>query len=201
MTKPFTYFLCIFVGLLLRGQQIEVVSGTTDNITGIQRYNLVFEYATDLEISKKESEQVFLQEEYKKREQQAPGSGEEFKKLWFKNRKNLYEPTFIQEFNGFRVADRQVTVAKNITSTAYTIKVKTVSISGGYDDFFYVEEGEIGAMVSIFETEAPEKILYAFETVVRGIANADEFERIRTAYGNLGEAVSKHLSRKALLKK
>jgi hypothetical protein len=201
MTKPLTYCLFLIGGLLLQAQKFEVVSGSIDNISGIQRYNLVFEYATDLQISKNGSEQAFLKEEYEKREKELLGSGENFKKLWFENRSNLYEPTFVQEFNSFRVADQQVTVAKNISSTAYTMKIKTISITGGYDDFFYVEEGEIGVVISVYQTDTPEIVLYAVETKVRGVANANEFERIRTSYGNLGEAGSKHFSRKALLKK
>lgn len=201
MTKPFTYCIILFCAFTLQAQQFEVVTGSIDNISGVQRYNLVFEYASNLQISRNDSEQTFLQKQFEKREQKETGSGEEFKKLWFENRANLYEPTFIQQFNSFRVNDRQVTVAKNITSTRYTMKIETVSITGGYDDFFYVEEGEIGVLVSIYATDAPEDILYAFKTDVRGLASADQFERIRTAYGNLGEAASKHFSRKTLLKK
>ena len=188
MTKPLTYCLFFIGGLLLQAQQFEVVSGSIENILGIQRYNLVFEYPSDLQISKSDSEQAFLQEQYVKREEKETGSGEKFKKLWFENRSNLYEPSFIQQFNSFRVADRQVTVAKKISSTGYTMKIKTVSITGGYDDFFYVEEGGIGVIISVYETDSPDTVLYAVETNGRGIANSDEFERIRTYYGNLGEA-------------
>jgi hypothetical protein len=201
MIKPITYFLFFFYGLILQAQQFEVVTGTIENISGVERYNIVFEYASDLQIPRSDSEQAFLQKQYEKREHRESGSGEVFKKLWFENRANLYEPTCIQQFNNFRVDNRQVTVAKKISSTKYTMKIKTLSITGGYDDFFYVEEGEIGVLISIYETDAPEQVLYAVETEVRGIANADEFERIRTAYGNLGDAASKHFSRKALLKK
>lgn len=201
MTKRLTYFLFLYCGLFLQAQQFEVVSGAIENISGIERYNVVFEYASDLQIPRSDSEQVFLQEQYEKRERKKSGSGEAFKNLWFENRVNLYEPTFIQQFNSFRVDNRQVTVAKKITSTDYTMKIKTNFIRGGYDDFFYVEEGEIGVLISVYETNAPEKILYAVVTDIRGVANADEFERIRSAYGNLGKAASKHFSRKALLKK
>lgn len=201
MIRLLTYALIFFGGLTLQAQQFEDVSGAIENISGIQRYNLVFEYAEDIQIPKSDSEQDFLQKQYEKRELKKAGSGARFKRLWFENRMNLYEPTFIQQFNSFNLDDRQVTVAKNISSTAYTMKIKTISITGGYDDFFYVEEGEIGVLISIYKTEAPEDILYTVETVVRGVANADDFERIRTAYGNLGEAVSKRFSRKALLKK
>ena len=201
MTERLTFFLFFIYGLTLQAQQFEVISGTIENISGIERYNVVFEYASDLEIPRSDSEETFLQTQYEKREQKELGSGEAFKKLWFENRVNLYEPTFIQDFNSFRVDDRQVTVAKKISSTAYTMKIKTVSITGGYDDFFYVEEGEIGVLITVYEKNAPEKALYVVETEVRGVANADEFERIRSAYGNLGEAVSKHINRKALMKK
>ena len=201
MIKPFIYCLVFLCGLLVQAQQLEVVSGSIENISGVQRYNVIFEYASDLQISRNDSEQAFLQKQYEKREEKDSGSGEKFKELWFENRVNLYEPTFIQQFNSFRIDNRQVTVAKNISSTGYTMKIETTSTTGGYDDFFYVEEGEIGVLISIYETNAPESVLYSFKTEVRGVASADEFERIRTAYGNLGEAVSKHLSRKALLKK
>lgn len=201
MTKPLLLSLFFLFGLVLRAQQFEVVDGSIENIVGIQRYNVVFEYASELQITKSDSEQAFLQKQYEKREQKASGSGEEFKKLWFENRPKLYEPTFIQRFNSFRIDDHQVTAAKNISSTAYTLHIKTISTTDGYDDLFYVEEGKIGVLLSIYVTEAPETILYAIKTEVRGDANADEFERIRTAYGNLGEAASKHLSRKTLVKR
>lgn len=201
MIRQILFFILFNGALMLQAQQFEVVRGSIENISGIQRYNVVFDYATDIKIPKSDSEQDFLQKQYEKRELKNPGSGERFKKLWFENRVNLYEPTFIQQFNSFRVDNRQVTVAKNISSTGYTMKIKTISITGGYDDFFYVEEGEVGVLISIYKTVTPEDVLYEVETVVRGVANADDFERIRTAYGNLGEAASKRFSRKTLLKK
>lgn len=201
MTRHLTYFIFLLSCLTLQAQQFEEVAGTVENIAGIKRYNVVFEYSSNLKIPKNDSEEDFLQKQYEKRELKKSGAGESFKKLWFENRINLYEPTFIQQFNSFSLDDRQVTVAKNISSTAYTMKIETVSIAGGYDDFFYVEEGEIGVLISIYETDSPENILYALKTDVRGVANADDFERIRTAYGNLGEAASKHFSRKILSKK
>lgn len=200
MTKTLLLSLFFVSVLTVKAQKIEVVHGAIENIAGIQRYNVVFEYATDLQISKNEVEQDFLQKQYEKREQKVPGSGEKFKSLWFENRTQLYEPTFIQRFNSFRIDDHQVTAAKNISSTAYTLHVKTISTTDGYDDLFYVEEGKIGVLLTIYVTDTPENILYGIKTEVRGDANANEFERIRTAYGNLGEAVSKHFSRKALLK-
>lgn len=201
MTRRLTSLIFLISSIAIQAQQFEEVEGSVENITGIKRYNVVFEYSSNLKIPKNDSEEDFLQKQYEKRELKKSGSGENFKKLWFENRTNLYEPTFIQKFNSFSLDDRKVTVAKNISSTAYTMKIETVSITGGYDDFFYVEEGEIGVLISIYETDTPDNILYALQTNVRGVANADDFERIRTAYGNLGEAASKRFSRKTLLKK
>jgi len=201
MNKALTYFFILLCGFLLQAQKFEVVSGSMENIPGVERYNIVFEYASNLQITKNDSEQAFLQKQYEKRELKEIGSGEKFKTLWFENRVKLYEPTFIQQFNSFRLDDRQVTVAKNITSTEHTMEIKTISIDSGYNDFFYVEEGAIGVLISVYERDSPKNVLCAVKTKVRGIANADEFERVRTAYGNLGLAISKHFNRKGLPKK
>lgn len=201
MIKPITYLLAFFCITLMQAQKIEVVSGSIEALSGVERYKVDFEYAQNLDVQRYDSEEAFLSSQSAKKEQKKTGSGEEFRKLWFENRTNQYEPTYIQEFNSFNLEDGQVTAAKNITTANHTMLVKTVAINPGYSDLFYVEAGQLEVEVRIYATDNPESTLYGFNTTVRGRTVSDEFERIRTAYGNLGLAVSKHLSRKGLLKK
>ena len=200
MIKIFRYFIILCFANLLHAQKIKVDSGSIESLANVKRYQVVFTYASDLKIKGYDSEEDFLKFQSERMEQKVAGSGEEFKKRWVENRTDLYEPSFIQEFNGFLIENKHVTVARNIRQANYIMLVKTEAVDSGYDDLFYVEEGGLDVSITFFESETPEHILYAISTKVRGNANADDFERIRTSYGNLGLAISKHLNRKALVK-
>ncbi len=201
MPKPCVFLFMICFGLVANAQKIEVESGSIKALTNITRYQVLFEYGPGLQVKGFRSEEEFINTRTEKFEMANAGSGQEFKKLWYENRINLYEPSFVQQFNGFYIENGQVTVARKINEADCTMLIKTEGIASGYDDLFYVKEGSIDVTVVFYKNGSPQEPLYTIRTKVRGDASAEEFERMRTAYANLGLALSKHLSRKARLKK
>jgi len=184
--------------MLTYGQSFKTASGGMDAIAGVERYKIIFEFADELEITGFKSENSFLEKYARKAEKKENGAGEDFKKRWFSYRTDLYGPKFIQEFNFFNLKEKQVTVASNISDADYTMVVRTTSITPGSSNFFFKKDAWLRVYIRIYKSGQPGETIYATEAVdihSRG-ANTDIFDRIMSAYAELGRGLSKHLSRK-----
>jgi len=178
-------------------QKFETETGSLENLSGIAQYKVVFEYPESLAVHKYGSEEDFLNHQVTKREDKNPGSGEKFKELWFKNRANRYEPTFIKEFNNFMLEDRHVTVSKNYKEAAHTMVIKIHFIHPGHDIVLWHQKAEMEVTFEIYRSDNLENALYTTKPVqIHGIADGDEFEKVTTAYGQLGRWTAKFFCRK-----
>jgi len=197
-TKPYILLLFLAFTVVAHSQIFKTNTGSLESIIGAERYNIVFEYAEDLEIPKYESEAVFLEAHARKKDKKESGAGEVFKNLWLPNREKLFEPKFIQEFNFFNLKEKQVTVAKNISDAEYTMVVRTSLIDVGNSNFFFKKDARLEVTIHVYKSDAPNQILYSTETVdvhSKGASTGD-YDRIMSAYAELGRGLSKHLSRK-----
>lgn len=102
----------LFVSSVMTAQKMKVLSGNFQNLKGITEYNLTFDYS-NLKIDKFDTEEAFLKDKMEKREEK--GTDEDFKKSWFADRENRYEPKFIESFNK-RFDNREVTAAKDFAA-------------------------------------------------------------------------------------
>jgi hypothetical protein len=188
----------LFTASFVFSQSFKTKSGSLEAISGVLRYNVIFEFAEDMDIPSFDSESEFLNHYSKKVSKKDSEAGEKFKQRWFSYRTNLFEPKFIQEFNFFNLKEKQVTVASNISDAKYTMVVRTTCISPGGSNFFFKNNAWLRVYVRIYETGAPEKVLYATEAINVHSEGADKdiFNRILSAYAELGRGLSKHLSRK-----
>jgi len=184
----------------VNGQVFKTDLGDLNALSGVKRYNIVFEYATELKIPKYDSEKSFLESYSKKKNKTKSGSGDDFNELWFASRSDQFEPKFIQEFNFFNLKEKQVTVARNRINAAYTMVIKTSLIDPGNSNFIFKKDARLEVTIKIFKSESPDQILYATEIVdvhSKG-ASVSDLDRIMSAYAELGRGLSKHLSRKTL---
>jgi len=194
------YTLLVFLAftIVTHGQIFKTNTGSLESISGVERYEIVFEYAENLEIPKHNSENAFLETHARKKDKKESGSGEIFKSLWYTNRETLFEPKFIQEFNFFNLKEKQVTVAKNVSDSEYTMVVRTSLIDIGNSNFFFKKDARLEVTIQIYKSDAPNQILYSTDKVdvhSKG-ASKDDYDRIMSAYAELGRGLSKHLSRK-----
>ncbi len=179
-------------------QMFKTDTGSLEALSGVLRYKVIFEYSDELEIPKHASENIFLEHYAKKEDKKENGAGALFKEHWFSYRETLFEPKFIQDFNFFNLKEKQITVAPNIVNSGYTMVVRTTSIDPGSSNFFFKKNAWLKVYIRIYEKGHPEKILYATEVIEvhsEG-ANSDIFNRILSAYSELGRGLAKHLSRK-----
>ncbi|MBM1105538.1 hypothetical protein JQC67_05220 [Aurantibacter crassamenti] len=197
MIRQLLFLVALFISYSGLCQKFETEKGSLENLSTIDQYKIVFEYPDNIEIHNFDSEADFLKAQVAKREKKESGSGEEFKKLWFENRANRYEPTFIQEFNGFMLEDRHVTVSKHYQEAEYTMAVKIHYIHPGNDIVLWQQKAELEVSFEIYKSENPEHILYASKPLpISGVAVGDEFEKITTVYGLLGRWSAKFFCRK-----
>ncbi|OBQ52815.1 hypothetical protein JJL45_09495 [Tamlana sp. s12] len=181
-------------------QKLKVKEGSFKSLKDIKEYTLVFDYA-GVEIPKYDSEEEFLEDKMAKREEKEAGAGEVFKKSWFADRENVYEPKFIESFNK-RFEDGEVKVTKE-TTASHTMVIKTTLMYAGYNVGVMRQNAKIEALISIYENSAPDKILFSgMYTKVEG-QGAMGFDynsgyRISEGYAKLAKEFAKDLKKKGL---
>lgn len=197
-TKKLTSSILILLPVIFYAQVFKTAQGDLSSLAGVERYNVKFEYAEDLKIPKYDSEESFLEIYAQKKNEKELGTGDQFKNSWYSSRSDWFEPKFIQEFNFFNLKEKQVTVARNISDAKYTMVIRTSLIDPGNSNFVFKKDARLEVTIRIYKSDSPDQILYTSEMVdvhSRG-ANDDDYDRIMSAYAELGRGLSKHLSRK-----
>lgn len=179
-------------------QKSKVLEGDWANLKGISAFNLIFDYS-NLEIPKYDSEEAFLEDKMAKRDEKDPEAGEVFKKSWFADREDRYEPKFIESFNK-RFDDKQVQVGR--IGAEYTMKIHTTFMYAGYNVGVMRQNSKIDAIISIWKNDNPDKILFSVKyTKAEGNgAFGNDYNsgyRISEAYAKLAKTFAKDLTKRA----
>ena len=177
------------------GQKAKVQKGDWGNLKGITAYNMVFDY-TDLQIPKYDNEEEFLKDKMAKREEKEPGTGEKFKKSWYSDREEFYEPRFIETFNK-KYKDGAVKVGRDL-DTEYTMKIHTTMIYPGYNVGIVRHNSKLELTLSVYKTDSPDDVIFSVDyTKIEGQGNGgfdfNSGQRIADAYIIFGRAFAKHL--------
>ncbi|NUY81367.1 hypothetical protein HUK80_10700 [Flavobacterium sp. MAH-1] len=181
------WLLLLFAIGSVSAQRYEVLSGSLEVLGNINEYNVTFSY-DGMKIHGYDSEEAFLKEKVEKR-QKSPEKAEAFAENWYAFRESKYEPRFIDYFNG-RFENAEVKMGKN-PSAKYTLNVKTTWLYPGYGIGMGGEEAKVSAILTVFETANPSKVLLSLEFDKSiGLANKnynDFGDRISGAYEKLAK--------------
>lgn len=193
--KKIAMIVLVLVSALTMAQPKRILSGDFKNLKGITEFNLVFDY-TDLKVDKFETEEAFLEDKMKKRE--GKGTAEDFKKSWFSDREERYEPKFIESFN--KRFDGAIKTDKNLASTKYTIKVQTLWIYPGYNVGIVRQPSKLNAIIKVFEIDNPNHIVLSvgYEKVLGNGAAGFDYNsgyRISEAYAKLAKEFAAELKK------
>jgi hypothetical protein len=177
-------------------QRFEIVSGKMSNLNGITAFNVAFDY-TDLKVHDFETEEAYLAEKMDKRKE-SEGKSEQFKKDWYNDRENKYEPKFIESFNK-RFEKGEIKCEKN-KDLKYTMNIKTTWIYPGYSVVAGSDPAKISATITFFETANPNNILLVIEFdksigLKQGTFDFDQGYRIAGAYEKLAKNMTMQLKR------
>jgi len=190
MKKGITIIVLCFT-CFVSAQRYKILSGSLDNLKGISEYKVTFDYA-DLKVDGFATEEDFLKEKMEKR-QDRDNKALLFKKNWYDDRANIYEPKFIEYFNN-RFPKGELKISKE-SSSKYTMTIKTTWIYPGY----VVEPAKLSATITLSETGNSNPLLViAFEKVI-GIEdnayNVNQGYRIAGAYEKLAKVFTIQLKR------
>ncbi|WP_146052891.1 hypothetical protein [Aquimarina sp. I32.4] len=190
--------LLVFCSNFLFSQKNVV--GKPKALSDVFAYDLVFDYS-GIEIPKFETEEVFLEKKIEKLEETKTGSGEEFKKSWFLNRKERFEPRFIESFNK-RFDNKEIVVGEN--SAKYTIKVHTIWMYPGYGVFATTHyRAALTADIYIYKKSEPENIILkmTYKRMPGGSPLGVDFYsgyRITECYAKLAKELARYMKKKVL---
>ena len=195
MKNLITILVVLFSTTIMFSQKVKVTEGSFKNVQGISSFNLEFDYS-DLMVPKYDSEEEFLADKMKKREEKKPGDGERFKKAWFSDREAKYEPKFIESFNK-RWGDGEVKVGMD-EGSEYTMKVHTTLMWAGYNVGIVRKNAKIEATISIYKNDDPSKLLVSanYTKVEGGGAMGYDFDaalRIGEGYAKLSKTLAKNI--------
>jgi len=199
MKNAITLCLILFCTTLMFAQKVKVTDGSFKNLKGISAYNLEFDY-TDVMIPKYDSEEEFLKDKMAKRDEKNAGDGEKFKKSWFADREERYEPKFIESFNK-RFKNAEVKVGNDI-GAEYTMKIHTTLMWAGYNVGIVRKNAKVEATVSVYKTGNPSEVVWSanYTKVEGGGAMGYDFDsgyRISEAYAKLAKEVAANIRKKA----
>lgn len=199
--KNFLALAFLVVSATTYAQKIKVTDGDIKNLKEITSYNLEFDYS-NVQIPKYDSEEEFLADKMQKREKKEAGTGEKFKKSWYADREERYEPKFIESFNK-RFDDNQVSVSKESSDAQYTMKIHSTKLYAGYNVGVVRKNAEIDATVTVYETANPDNVVFAgnYRDVQGYGAMGNDYNsgyRISECYAKLAKNIAGYIKKKAL---
>tara|TARA_R110000772_G_scaffold88611_4_gene183967 strand:+ start:592 stop:1194 length:603 start_codon:yes stop_codon:yes gene_type:complete len=199
MKNLITVLVVLLSTTVMFSQKAKVQEGNIKNLKGVSQYDLVFDYS-DVQIPKFDSEEDFLKDKMDKRDEKEAGTGEEFKKDWFDDREEQYEPKFIESFNK-RFDDGQVKVGMNLGSE-YIMKVHTTLLYSGYNVGVMRKNAKLDAIISVYKKDNPTELLYSvkYTKAEGGGAMGYDYDtgyRISECYAKLAKTWAKVILKKA----
>lgn len=194
--KKVLIICCLCIVNMAVAQKFKVTEGSFKNLKGIATYDLVFDYE-NLKVDKFDTEEDFLKDKMAKREEK--GTDEDFKKSWFSDRADRYEPKFIESFNK-RFKKGEISVDKNNTAANYTMHIKTTWIYPGYNVGVMRQPAKINATVTVYEKANPTNVLFKGDiskVLGNGAAGFDYNSgyRISEAYALLAKILTKNINK------
>ncbi|WP_055443951.1 hypothetical protein [Lacinutrix himadriensis] len=188
-------FLLFFISNSF-AQKAKIDKGKWKDLKDIQEYKVEFDYH-HLEIADYESEEAFLKDKMQLREERKEGDGERFKKSWFADRQDKYEPQFIDFFNSYH-EDFNVKVSNKREDANYVMHIQTTFIYPGYNVGVWREDSKLRVTVTIYSIKNPNNIL--FSANIKGIKGGgakgfdyNSGDRIAYSYALLANYIAKKI--------
>jgi hypothetical protein len=118
--------LLFFLGISLHGlaQRIKLVEGNASALKGQHSINFEFTYE-GIRVGKYATEKDYIDDKKADYNKKDPGKGDKWEKDWFNDRKERFEPRFIESFTAAGFSDKQ--------DAQYTLIFNTGFIEPGFN--------------------------------------------------------------------
>ena len=192
------YLIVLMACLFLQLSWGQKAKGDPNAIQGASSFNLIFDYS-DVKVGKFKSEESFLADKMKKREKKKAGDGERFRKSWFADREERFEPKFIESFNK-RFKDNECKVGR-LEDAPYTIRVHTTWMYPGYNVGVVRRNAEITTTIYVYKTGNLDDVLLTlnYKKVQGAGAMGHDYDsgyRLSECYAKLAKEFAKYVKKK-----
>ena len=193
--------ITVLIGLFtinLNAQKIKLVDGDIGFLKGEKNLGVNFIYE-EITVGKM-SEEAYIEKKVAEAEEREPGTGETWPDQWYGDRTGHYEPKFIELFNDV-MAEKGVSLTKDVESTNYTMVVETIFIEPGFNVGVARKSASINLVVEWVDTDNPEEVLATFtiDKSPGGLPFGGDYDsgvRVGESYAKAAKYYAKYLLKK-----
>jgi|SRR5690554_240901 len=191
--------MLLFITTSVYAQKPKVTKGDWTALAGIKEYNLVFNYE-GMEVIDYDSEEAYLEEKVKGKNEKEAGSGDKYKEKWFTARDESYAPDFIKGFNKKAMDFASVEIDSD---AEYTMEIKTTKVYPGWFVGIATQPVKLYFSVIVYKSGNPSDVIFTatMDKVMSSnstfVAQYTEFQRISNAYYIGAQYFKKMLTKKA----
>jgi hypothetical protein len=175
-------------------QKVRLTDGKIDALKGISKLNVKFEYG-NMGVGKFADEADYIDKkktEYNKKE---PGRGETWEKSWKADRKNRFQPQFIELF-----AKHSDINIGDYPGEKYTLVFKTTYTEPGYNIYVSKKDAEIDGEAWVVETANPNNVIakISVQNCPGRTFSGNDYdtgERIQESYAVAGKGLGKFIKK------
>lgn len=189
------FLLFAFTALpLCRAEKVKLNNGNLSALKGTTRFNLQFDYS-HMRVGNFATADEYLNKKRTDYNAKEPGKGDDFVRAWEADRRNRFEPQFIELFEKYSDVE-----AGEYPDAKYTIIFKTTFTEPGYNIYISRKNAEIDGQAWIVETANPTNVIAKIDVLncagrSFGGGDYDSGTRVQESYAMAGKALGKFLKK------
>jgi hypothetical protein len=199
MKKTVLLFSLLLITLcLVHAQKVVIKSGSFDFLRNQKVILVQFDYS-NLGVGKFDKEDDYIAKKVADYNKSEAGKGDNWKKAWFDDRPNRYEPKFELLFNEY-MADREIRCDKTTKDASYIMVVHTTFIEPGFNVGVSRKPAYINAEIKFVDAVNKKEVA---AVSVENCPGRDAFGydydtglRIQEAYAKLGKSLASLINKK-----
>lgn len=186
-------FFCLLISSSTFAQKVKVVDGSLSPLKGQKSILVEFTY-DDMIVGKDLTEEAYIKKKKEEYNSKEPGRGEKWEKAWVDERKERFEPQFIELF------EKHSSMKAKGSDAEYIMIFHTTRTEPGWNVGVMRTPARIDAEVSIREKTNPDKVIAKLTVVNAPGRDAAGFDfdtgyRIQEAYAKSGKEIAKLIAR------
>jgi hypothetical protein len=178
--------VAVFATSTLVSAKVKLAEGNLKDLKGTSKINVVFDYA-NMGVGSYAKEEDYVNKKKNDYNAKEPGRGDDWVKKWEGDRKNRFEPSFLDLFN-----KKSPVMAGTYPDAKYTMKVSTTFTEPGFNVYVTRKNASINLEITVYETADPSKVLSKIMVLKApgrtfGGNDYDSGTRISEAYAKAGK--------------
>jgi len=132
-------------------QKINILEGSLAGLKGETKLNVVYDYS-NMGVGSFAKEEEYVAKKTREYNAKEPGRGDSWAKSWVADRKNRFEPSFVELFN-----KKSPILIGEFPDAKYTMKVNTTFTEPGFNVYVTRKNASINLEITVYETANPDK--------------------------------------------